>query len=212
MIEYINLIKEKTTIEPKNVLEIGSRDGNDAEYLRRGFNIDAKNVWVVEPNPVQQNKIKNIYPNVNLITNPIFNIKKKFKFYGVDVDDQILNGVSSLLNRIDGLYENINTHKIEVETILGIDLFTIINDNIDICKIDVEGATYEVLESFGNKIKQVKSMHIECEHRPVWVNQKLYNTVSKFLSLNDFIQIYFNYCANDTLQSDSIWVYKEHLK
>lgn len=55
-------------------------------------------------------------------------------------------------------------------------------------------------------------MHVECEHRPVWVNQKLYDTVSEFLSFNDFVQIYFNYCSNDTLQSDSIWVYKEYLK
>ena len=212
MIEYINLIKEKTTIEPKNLLEIGSRDGNDAECLRSGFNIDTKNVWVVEPNPIQQNKIKNTYPNINLIKKPIFNIKKKLTFYGVDVEDQILNGVSSLLNRIDGLYETINTHKIEVETMLGIDLFDTINDKVDICKIDVEGATYEVLESFGNKIKQIKSMHIECEHRPVWVNQILYDTVSEFLSFNNFIQMYFNYCSNDTLQSDSIWVHKEYLK
>ena len=212
MIEYINSIKEKTTIEPKNILEIGSRDGNDAEYLRRGFNIDTKNVWVVEPNPVQQNNIKNNYPNINLIKNPIFNEKKNLIFYGVDVEDQILNGVSSLLNRIDGLYENINTHKIEVETMLGIDLLHIINEKVDICKIDVEGATFEVLESFGDKIKQIKSMHIECEHRPVWVNQKLYDIVSEFLSFNDFVQIHFNYCSNDRLQSDSIWVYKEYLK
>lgn len=212
MIEYINTITEKTTIQPKTVLEIGSRDGNDAERLRKDFNIDSSNVWLVEPNPTQQVKITDKYPNINLIKKPIFNVEKSITFYGVDVEDQILNGVSSLMNRIDGLYDKINTNKIEVETILGSTLINMINKEIDICKIDVEGATYEVLESFGDKLQQIKSMHIECEHRTVWVNQKLYQDVSEFLINNGFIQAYFNYCNNDTLQSDSIWVQAKFLK
>jgi FkbM family methyltransferase len=212
MIEYTNAIKEKTTIEPKTILEIGSRDGDDAELLRNDFNIESTNVWVVEPNPTQQTKIIEKYPNINLFKNPIFNVEKTITFYGVDVEDQILNGVSSLMNRIDGLYDKINTNKIEVETMSGSSLINLINTDIDVCKIDVEGATYEVLESFGDKLSHIKSMHIECEHRAVWVNQKLYQSVSEFLTNNGFSQIYFKYCNNDTLQSDSIWVQTKYLK
>ena len=212
MVEYINEIIDKTIIKPKNVLEIGSRDGDDAEHLRKGFNIESSDVWVVEPNPTQQIKIIEKYPSIKLIKHPVFNVEKTLIFYGVDVNDQILNGVSSLLNRIDGLYEKINTNKIEVETILGSKLIDIINQEVDVCKIDVEGATFEVLESFGERINQIKSLHIECEHKPVWVEQKLYDDVSEFLLNKDFTQIYFKYCSNDVLQSDSIWVQKRFLK
>jgi hypothetical protein len=71
---------------------------------------------------------------------------------------------------------------------------------------------FEVLESFGNDIEKIKSMHIECEHRVVWTNQKLYNDVSEYLNKKGFKEIYFNYCSNDTLQSDSIWVQSNYLK
>lgn len=212
MIEYKTVIIDKTTITPKTILEIGSRDGDDAEKLRSEFNLESKNVWVVEPNPIQQSKIIKKYPNINLIKNPIFNEEKKVTFYGVDVSDQILNGVSSILNRVDDLYSKINTNKIELETILGSTLLDTINGEIDLCKIDVEGATYEVLESFGEKIKNIKSFHIECEHRVVWVKQKLYYDVSDFLERMGFEEIYFKYCNNDTLQSDSIWTQVKYLK
>lgn len=212
MLIYKDSILEKTTINPKSILEIGSRDGNDADELRSYFDINSENIWVVEPNPAQQSKIINTYPNINLIKNPIFNEEKTLTFYAVNTSDQILNGTSSLLNRIDNLYKNINTNKIEIETITGSKLLKIIGKEIDLCKIDVEGATYEVLESFVDDLPKIKSIHIECEHRPVWVNQKLYNDVSDFLLKNNYIQIYFSYCNNNNLQSDSIWVLKNFIK
>ena len=212
MTTYKSVLLEKTNIQPQTVLEIGSRDGNDAEKLRSLFGIDSKNVWVVEPNPIQQNKIMKKYPNITLIKQPIFNEEKIITFYGVNVEDQTLNGVSSLLNRVDNLYDKINTNKIEIQTILGSKLLEMISKDIDVCKIDVEGATFEVLESFGDDIKKIKSMHIECEHRIVWANQKLYDDVSEYLNNKGFKEIHFNYCSNDTLQSDSIWVQSNYLK
>lgn len=212
MLIYKNHILEKTTIIPKSILEIGSRDGKDADELRNYFDINSKNIWIVEPNPAQQNNILKNYPNINLIKNPIFNEEKTSTFYAVDTNDQILNGTSSLLNRVDDLYKNINTNKIEIKTITGSKLLNIIGIEIDLCKIDVEGATYEVLESFMDDLHKIKSIHIECEHRPVWVNQKLYNDVSTFLLKNNYIQIYFSYCNNHDLQSDSIWVQKKFIK
>jgi len=212
MLVYKNILLDKTNILPKNILEIGSRDGNDAEILRNAFNIKPENVWVVEPNPKQQNKIIEKYPKINLIKNAIFNQEKIMTFYSVDTEDDILNGISSLLNRIDNLYDTINTNKIEIKTMLGYDLLSIIDNDIDLCKIDVEGATFEILESFGEKIERINSMHVECEHRTVWLNQKLYDDVSKFLIEHNFKELYFSYCNNHTLQSDSIWVRKNFIK
>jgi FkbM family methyltransferase len=206
MIEYNEVIKNKTNIIPNTILEIGSRDANDSELLRGFFDINPKNVWIVEPNPIQHNKIIGKYPEFNLIKYPVFNEEKEILFNAVDVNDQVLNGVSSVLDRVDNLYDKINTNKIKIKTILGSELLSIVNLDVDLCKIDVEGATYEVLESFGDDIVKIKSMHIECEHREVWVNQKLYNDVKQLLITKGYTEVYFNYCNNDTLQSDSIWV------
>ena len=212
MKDYIKTIREQTIIEPKFILEIGSRDGNDSEKLREEFNIEPTNVWVVEPNPKQQVKILEKYPNFNLITSPIFNREKKITFFRVDVENETLVGVSSLLDRVDKLYDKINTDRIELETMLGSTLLDVINKPIDLCKIDVEGATYEVLESFGDEIKKIKSIHIECEHKIVWENQKLYDEVKSFLISKEFTQLHFEYCNQATLQSDSVWVQKSYTK
>jgi FkbM family methyltransferase len=212
MIDYINTVRKKTTIEPNFILEIGSRDGHDSEELRKEFNIEPSNVWVVEPNPKQQLKISEKYPNFNLITSPIFNVEKKITFFRVDVENETLVGVSSLLDRVDKLYDEINTDRIELETILGSTLLDIIKKPIDLCKIDVEGATFEVLESFGEEIRKIKSIHIECEHRIVWENQKLYDEVKSYLISKEFIELHFEYCNQATLQSDSVWVQKIYMK
>jgi len=212
MIEYNDVIKNKTNITPNTILEIGSRDANDSELLRGFFDISPKNVWIVEPNPIQHNKIISKYPEFNLIKYPVFNEEKEILFNAVDVNDQVLNGVSSVLDRVDNLYDRINTNKIKIKTILGSELLSIVNLDVDLCKIDVEGATYEVLESFGDDIIKIKSMHIECEHREVWVNQKLYNDVKQLLIAKGYTEVYFNYCNNDTLQSDSIWVLNDLVK
>ena len=209
MNNYKDIITTKTTIAPKTILEIGSRDGDDAEKLRQLFGLSSENVWVVEPNPIQNEKIKVKYPNINLITTPIFNSETPIIFNCVNVDNQVLNGVSSLLNRVDNLYDTITTMKIELTPILGSKLIDMIGVDVDLCKIDVEGATYEVLESFGEKLKKIKSIHIECEHSVVWDNQKLYDEVANLLTGLGYHQVYFQHCNGETLQSDSIWVQKE---
>jgi FkbM family methyltransferase len=210
MLNYIYTIKQKTNIEPKNILEIGSRDADDANILREGFGIDESKVWVVEPNPKQQVKISEKYPNFNLIKEAIFNEEKTLTFNAVNHYDLI--GVSSLLQRNDRLYDRYDSDKILVNTILGSRLLQNINEEIDLCKIDVEGATYEVLVSFGDDICKIKSMHLENEHKEVWEGQKLYDEVKKYLVSKGFIEIYFQYVNNVVLQSDTIWVQTNLLK
>lgn len=212
MIEYVETIKQKTSINPQTILEVGSRDGNDAEKLRKNFNVLPENVWIVEPNPTQLDAIKKRYPKFNLITNPIYNEEKNVTFYAVDTRNQIFNGISSLINRKDKLYDKVKTNKITLKTMLGIKLLENINKEIDVCKIDVEGATYEVLDSFKEKIEKIKSFHIESEHREVWENQKLYQDIHDFLIEKKYTQVFFKYCGADKKQSDSIWVKNDFVK
>jgi FkbM family methyltransferase len=209
MNNYANLIIEKTNINPNIILEIGSRDGHDAEILRSRFELNGKNVYVVEPNPNQQQYIKNIYPNFNIIPFAIYNKNGVMKFN--KVNDYDLIGISSLLDREDHIYSNINSEIIDVDVINGDGLMDLLGVDVDLCKIDVEGATYEVLESFTN-ISRIKSMHIECEHKEIWNGQKLYDDVKELLISKGYIEIYFNYVNGVPIQSDSIWVLKNYIK
>jgi FkbM family methyltransferase len=211
MKDYYNNIIEKTTISAKTILEIGSRDGNDAAELMRYFLLNNEDVWVVEPNPNQIKIIENFHPNFNLIPNAIFSEETEHDFYQVISGDPNDVGTSSLINRNDNWYES-KTNVIKVKTITGKQLLDKINKDIDICKIDVEGLTIEVLNSFGEDLNKIKSFHLECEHLEVWKGQKLYDDVSKFLIENNYVQIYFQYCSGGTLQSDSIWVLNNYLK
>lgn len=211
MKDYYNSIIDKTIINPKNILEIGSRDGNDAEELMKYFDLKHQDVWVVEPNPNQIEKIRKQYPNFNLIENAIFNEETEHDFYQVISDNMNDVGVSSLINRNDDFYET-RSKIIKVKTITGKHLLKIINQKIDICKIDVEGLTFEVLESFSEKITDIKSFHLECEHSEVWKGQKLYEDIKNILVKNKYKQIFFTYCGGGFLQSDSIWILNDYLK
>jgi FkbM family methyltransferase len=209
MINYCNNIINKTNISPEIILEIGSRDGKDANILKDFFKLDDGNVYVVEPNPRQVDVIKNSYPNFNIIDKAIFNEEGFHDFFAVERDG--LKGTSSLLNRRDNLYLRVGAKLIKVNTISGKRLLKIIGKDIDVCKIDVEGATYEVLESFGSDISKIKSFHIECEHKEVWNDQRLYEDIKDFLINMNFTQIYFKYVNNVVLQSDSIWINNRYL-
>lgn len=208
---YHNNIIEKTTITVKTILEIGSRDGNDANQLMNYFNLNSDDVWVVEPNPKQITIIESSYPKFNLVPNAIFSEETEHDFYQVDNDNPNDVGTSSLIDRNDDWYES-KTNIIKVKTITGKQLLTKISRDVDVCKIDVEGLTLEVLISFEDTLNQIKSFHLECEHREVWKGQKLYDDVAKFLTDNNYTQIYFDYCPGGTLQSDSIWVLNNYLK
>ena len=133
MKDYHNNIIEKTTISVKTILEIGSRDGNDANELMKHFQLKDENVWVVEPNPNQINIIKDTYPNFNLIPNAIFSEETEHDFY--QVDNNIPNdvGTSSLINRNDNWYE-FKTNIIKVKTITGKQLLNKINRDVDVFK------------------------------------------------------------------------------
>jgi FkbM family methyltransferase len=210
MRDYYNQIITKTNIDIKTILEIGSRDGHDANTLKVLSNVSDESVWVIEPNPNQCEIIKKNYPNFNLIDMAISDKDGVIDFYQVIGNDGDV-GTSSTLNRADDWYIKMGAKKINVNSITGISLLKIIDKKIDLCKIDVEGLTYEVLTSFGDHIKNINSFHLECEHREVWKNQKLFDDVSEYMTEMGYVLLFSSY-NNGNLQSDTIWVNKNMIK
>ena len=53
-------------------------------------------------------------------------------------------------------------------------------------KVDVEGFGLQVLEGFGEKLKNTKYIQIELEVSQVWENQSYYNDVVNYLKNQGF--------------------------
>ena len=64
MIELIDQYNKYFSTPPQNVLEIGSRDGDDAYKLKEYFNIPDSRTYVVEPHPKCIALIKEKYPGI----------------------------------------------------------------------------------------------------------------------------------------------------
>jgi len=79
-------------------------------------------------------------------------------------------------------------------------------ESIDLLKIDVEGNSYEVIKGFGERIKDVKCIHIENEHAQVWKNQRVFSDVEKILIENNFILVSIKI---GWPQTDSVWIQKD---
>lgn len=190
-------------ITPETILEIGSRDGNDAIAIAKYFDILDNNVYVCEPNPRQAIIIKETYPNINVIQKAIFNKKGILPFMQMNGTlDEI--GTSSLIPRtIDNLYAKAT--QINVEAITGKELLQTINRKKIVCKLDVEGATLQVLQSMKELIQNIDAFHLECEHIEVWEKQNLYNEIAKFMLQHKYEQVDFSFTISN-IQSDSIWV------
>lgn len=78
---------------------------------------------------------------------------------------------------------------------------------IDVIKIDVEGATYEVLKGMGDLLSTIKIMHIETETIQYFQGQKLHQEVIELLEENNFSMIDSTSCSiGSGAQCDSVWI------
>lgn len=163
----------------ETILEIGSRDGDDSNLIKNFLNIKNDNVYIIEPNFISYNKILKKYPNYNVYSFAIHNYDGYCNFNNL-MDDSVI-GISSVKNRYDKLYEQINNKVTKVKCLTGSSFLKLINKTIDYCQIDVEGMGFEVLESFGEDITSIKYILIESEHRVVWEDQKTYEYINVLL-------------------------------
>ena len=203
MIEFRDYIYLRTHVLPGNIVEIGSGHGQDADTLAQAFGVTPSSVHIFEPHPVLNQQIKTRFPQYETYEWAISNNNREsVPFNAVEMSSRN-RAVSSLLTteQKNATYKGIEVPCRRMDTVLSeIDLAT-----VDVLKLDVEGATHQVLEGFGERLKDVKVMHIECEHIPVWDGQLVFRDVEKLLIENDFVLIHLKVIWP---QSDSIWVHQ----
>lgn len=191
----VEQIVKNFTGKIESVLEIGSADGDDANFLAEEYGVDPTNVHIVEPRPNAVQFIKSKYPNYNVYEVAISNYDQDSVSFNLAEDEEI----SSLLSRSRDNHLYVNSIQVRVMKFSSLAKERNI-DSFDLVKIDTEGCTFEVLQGFEDLINKVKVFHIEVEKTDFWKNQKLKNEVLSLLT--GFTIVY----SNELEQEDIILV------
>jgi|688.fasta_scaffold24409_11 FkbM family methyltransferase len=189
--------------EIKNVMEIGSLNGNDSLLFKNHYP-DA-NVFCIEGLPDNFNQYLKDLTNITPINAVIADYDGTIQYHYKNI-----NGIHGILDR--GQEYGSKVLELQCYTIKTIcENYNI--DSIDLVKIDVEGATYEILDSMGDMIKTIKIMHIETESYPFFKNQKQHDVVSDYLTKKGFTMVDMTSAMIDNgYQHDSVWVNNNFLK
>ena len=196
-------IREHSNIIPKNIFESGSRDGHDAFHLGKTFGLTENDCYVFEPNPEAAEFIMKTYPGFHLFNNAVSDVAGNLEF---TIEAENI-GASSLRERTEPKKDT-KTVQVECvrmdEVIESLDIKT-----IDVAKIDVEGVTLQVLQSFGKHLDKLQSIQLEMEHKECWKGQSLYPEIKTWLEANVYVEILF--CLMRGIQSDSFWLKKDRM-
>lgn len=148
------------------VWDVGSRDGDDGVELgERIYTGDKSRFWenativCLEPNPDQALVIMERHPKMSEILEVAASNFVGTAPFMVYHGDEGAVGSSSL--NLDWKEDDLEGHQIFVavdrlENLIG-------DEVIDIMKIDVEGSGLQALEGLGDKLNQVRVLHIETE-------------------------------------------------
>ena len=207
MNDFANVIN-KFNLNLNNIFDIGSMNAFDADVLYHLCNV--RDVHIFEAVPNYCKNIEKQYPSFKVNSCAINNYNGTVKFNIIKGNNNY--GISSLRNRNKDVVKDEEEYNSIIINSLRMDKY--IEDNniesIDICKIDVEGCSYEILEGFGKYLNYIKFLHIESESIQYWENQKLTKDIFNLLQ-NNFIRLSNSYNSNEK-QIDSIFVNKEIIK
>jgi len=204
MEEFISITKKYLPDnEIKNIVEIGSLDGADSIFFKSHY--PNSNVFCIEGLPDNYNQYLSNLKTVIPINAVIANYNGYIKYHKKNI-----NGIHGILDRGQ-------EYGSEVLDLPCYTMKTICEnykiDSMDLVKIDVEGASYEILESMGDIAKSIKIMHIETESYEFFKGQKLHNIVSDFLLSLGFTMIdKTDVLISGGYQHDSVWLNNKFIK
>lgn len=171
----------KEYFHPNTFMEIGSRDGHDSKYVCDYWGIN--DCYIIEAHPNCYDNIKKQYINFNIFNFAASNKNGNSKFNALKNADNDIVGMSSLLDHNAYFHDK---DIIDIETKRMDTFLNEINVIPDLIKIDVEGFGYQVLESFGEKIEEIKAIQIETEQVQAWVGQILHPDILEFMESKGF--------------------------
>lgn len=194
-----------------NVLDIGTRDGDDAAYL--GYELFCNDITAIDAGEGAVNLTKSRYPWMNVLHTAVSNYNGTVTFHELMSGDKELDGCSSIALKGDDLVQNSPQREITVpcariDSLIESGRIPLdVNGNLDVVKIDVEGFSWQVLDGFGKYLSKVKVLHVEAERRPFHDEHKLIDDIIGFMKVNGFYLADASYEWGEGIQ-DQVWINK----
>ncbi|HAI98928.1 TPA: hypothetical protein DCL30_05375 [Candidatus Peribacteria bacterium] len=178
----------------RTIFDVGAMDGKDSMALKRLF-------------PHAE-----VYAIDGLKENFDTYLAKRRNIHGFHAVIADHDGQTSFYKKntqgLHGIYERRELPTEEKRSVPCVRLDTFVRSNRlpapDLMKIDVEGATFDVLNGCGSLLDAVQVLQIETETIEYFQGQKLQEEVYRFLREHDFSLAFEMACCEG--QSDSIWI------
>jgi FkbM family methyltransferase len=215
--EYINPLEPVVTNYHKYfgakaplVIDIGTRDGNDAHYLYK--ELQGTKVIAVDANPKCYEIVKTNYPWMYAYQCAITDADGEITFNQVITDNMEVLGTSSIFSKATSIdppasYFEGKTREITVPTSRLDTLLVKTGDMgvIDVVKVDTEGYSWQVLQGFGDRIKDVRLFHLETESVQLHPEHVTSEKIAEFMRSNGFVLVDTSHEWGDKME-DQIWV------
>lgn len=196
-----SVLNNKININDINIIyDVGCLNGADSFLLSKLFNsrvIGFEGLTANFDNFLKNNNTD----SVTFYNQIIRNYDGKTIFF-----EKEKNGIHSIfeqnISKTKNILENLSCKRMDT---------LMIENNLpipDMVKIDVEGATLEVLESFGVFLDKIKVLQIETEEVEYFIGQKLENDVLKYID-NFGFYIIFKSSSINVKQNDYILLNKK---
>lgn len=144
------------------IFDCGTRDGDDAAYLRE--QLHATHVYAVDALPSACEQTQRNHPDFVVINTALSNYEGFASFNRIISDRKDHAGSSSLILAPGWQKAQKEVIETPVTTMARlIETLGLQDTMLDIVKVDLEGFSYEFLQGMGDYIYNAKVMHIETE-------------------------------------------------
>lgn len=187
----------------ETIIDVGTRDGNDAEFFKQQLN--GINVYAIDANPIAIETTQTKYPEFKVFETAVSNYNGQTSFVQI-VSEKIDEAGSSSMENYS-FFEGATYNTIQVN-VTRMDSFIedfVDQDVIDIVKVDIEGYTYEFLEGLGSEINKIKMLHLETETFQRQEDHKNNNEVINFMTEAGFLLCSVSYEWGPRIQ-DQVWI------
>lgn len=192
------------------IIDLGSRDGEDAYYLSK--ELYGKKVYAIDANPDAIDIMTSRYPWMQIRYCAISDSNGETTFQRVRDADASMVGCSSIYaNKVanepqfEGKVDLINVPLKTMQTFMSEESLEV----IDIIKVDTEGYTWQVLQGFGDKLNNVRLLHLETEKEPTHAEHKNNQEVAEFMVNNGFKLVDLSYEGSGGINGgieDQVWI------
>ncbi len=201
----------------RSVLDVGANFGQCALFLQRRLRLSPSDIVCVEAHPTLAQLLQSrtgfevLHGAVGLTRSP-----RSFLARPVDVRmGTVFDVMTDRIGSVDrsGMSSSLvhghdSNQDVTPTDVPGIHLETYLNStgrSFDLLKVDIEGAGLQGLQSLGERIDRIASIHIEAETRPIWEGQSLWPEVHSLLISHGF-ELTLYRLDRYFLQCESYWI------